>query len=289
LSTIVLVFENNATTDLVMGRSSVRRRILTVLAQPETRLHLREIQRRAGTSPGTASRELGRLVAAGLIEREAEGNQVYFRGASTPLATMLRSLLAGPGTLRSNPAARPVPTAAGASPRPSQPHRSPPIASTSASGAAQSDERAKPAHPGATSATPPAAGTARAEPPSQAIAEAPDVAATVPTSPPDELGLTIAARLAARIRPSYGSRLLGIFLYGARARGEARPDSNVDVLLVLDHVDRYCDELGLTSAACADLSQEESLVVSRVFVSETAWRNRADGQLPAIRKEAVAI
>jgi predicted nucleotidyltransferase len=227
-------------------------------------------------------------VAAGLIEREAEGNQVYFRGATTPLATMLRSLLAGPGAARSNPAARPVPTV-GASPKPSRPHRSSPVTSAPASGAAQSDERAKPARPEATAASSVATGTVLAEPTGQAIAEAPDVAATVPASPPDELGLSIAARLAARIRPSYGNRLLGIYLYGARARGEARPDSNVDVLLVLDHVDRYSDELEQTSAACADLSQEQSLVVSRVFVSETAWRNRADGQLPAIRKEAVAI
>jgi predicted nucleotidyltransferase len=128
-----------------------------------------------------------------------------------------------------------------------------------------------------------------AEPsPAQAIAPLPGIAAPVAASP-DELGLAIAARLAERIRPAYGNRLLGIYLYGARARGEARPDSSVDVLLVLDRVDRYCDELERTSGACADLSLEEGLVVSRVFVSESAWRTRSDGQMPAIRKEAVAV
>jgi predicted nucleotidyltransferase len=101
--------------------------------------------------------------------------------------------------------------------------------------------------------------------------------------------VNVASRLADRIRPAYGDRLVGTYLYGARARGEAKPDSNVDVLLVLDQVDRYGDELELTSAACADLSQEERLVVSRVFVSEAAWRTRSDGQMPAIRKEAVAV
>jgi DNA-binding transcriptional ArsR family regulator/predicted nucleotidyltransferase len=271
LSTIVLVFENNATTDLAMGRSSVRRRIFTILAQPETRLHLREIQRRAGTSPGTASRELGRLVAAGLIEREAEGNQVYFRGATTPLAIMLRSLLVGPIAAQLDTPGRVAEVATRTSPKPSKRNHSTPIAPATASAAAATAIRTEPS-------------------PTQAITALPDVAAQAAArSSPDEIGIRVAARLGDLIRPTYGKRLLGIFLYGARARGEALPDSNVDILLVLDHVDRYCDELEQTSGACADLSLEESLVVSRVFVSESAWRTRSDGYLPAIRKEAVAI
>jgi DNA-binding transcriptional ArsR family regulator len=285
------VFENNASTDLAMGRSSVRRRILTVLAQPETRLHLREIQRRAGTSPGTASRELGRLVAAGLIEREAEGNQVYFRGATTPLATMLRALLAG--NVAGQPGIPPhrVSSAERAAPKPSQPTRSALIgadAGAAAGRAADAGAADAGAAAGRAAAGRADAGAAAERAAAGRPADATEIAVTAANSP-DEVGLRIAARLADRIRPSYGSRLRGIYLYGPRARGGARPDSNVDVLLVLDHVDRYCDELEQTSASCADLSQEESLVVSRVFVSETAWLTRSDGQLPAIRKEAVAI
>jgi DNA-binding transcriptional ArsR family regulator/predicted nucleotidyltransferase len=240
-----------------MGRSSVRRRILAVLAQPETRLHLREIQRRAGTSPGTASRELGRLVAAGLIEREAEGHQVYFRGASTPLAKMLRSLLSGPVAPGFDAPAPPANAAA----------RTAPIA---VSATAVLAEFADPS-------------------PTPIIAALPDVAPTAAEGSPDELGLSTAARLADRIRPAYGKRLRGVFLYGARARGEAPPDSNVDVLLVLDRVDRYGDELEQTSSACADLSLELGLVVSRIFVSERVWLTRSNGQLPAIRREAVSV
>jgi len=88
------MFENIPVADLAIGRSTVRQRILAILmAEPAGRLHLREIQRRARTSPGTASRELAKLVAAGLIEREAEGAQVYFRASSSPFAAMMRSLL----------------------------------------------------------------------------------------------------------------------------------------------------------------------------------------------------
>jgi len=81
------MFENRPATDLLIGRSTIRQRILALLvSDPATRLHLREIQRRAGTSPGTASRELAKLVGAGLIEREAEGAQVYFQASATPRA-----------------------------------------------------------------------------------------------------------------------------------------------------------------------------------------------------------
>jgi DNA-binding transcriptional ArsR family regulator len=101
------VIENISAVDLVVGRSTVRRRILALLmAGPERRLHLREIQRRATTSPGTASRELGRLVAAGLVEREAEGHQVYFRTIASPYATMIRTLLGVPAAPAS--AAEPI-------------------------------------------------------------------------------------------------------------------------------------------------------------------------------------
>jgi uncharacterized protein len=277
-----------------MGRSSVRRRILLVLGDPQTRLHLREIQRRAGTSPGTASRELARLLAAGLVEREAEGNQVYFRGATTPLATMLRSLLTGASLNRPETDTLAAQAPANTVPNPTSPTRSilaavaPEARSTAVGRVAMSRE------PGTFRGSTVAAGSSAAAGlsatgPAVHVETIPDAAGTATAWTPDPRGLNVASRLADRIRPAYGERLVAVYLYGARARGEAKPDSNVDVLVVLDQVDRYGDELELTSAACADLSQEEGLAVSRVFVSEAAWRTRSDGQMPAIRKEAVAV
>jgi predicted nucleotidyltransferase len=81
------VNENKRGVDsLILGRSAIRRRILELfVADPDTRHHLREIARLAQTSAGTASRELGRLVVAELIERSVEGRQVYFRAVPSPL------------------------------------------------------------------------------------------------------------------------------------------------------------------------------------------------------------
>jgi DNA-binding transcriptional ArsR family regulator len=247
LRTSVLVVENTIATDLMVGRSSVRRRILSLLmAEPAQRLHLREIQRRALTSPGTASRELTRLVAAGLVERQAEGNQVYFQPASSAFAVMVRSVLFAPFDDTPEPEPEPaplVPAAGQTAPETTRPPRTIRAAVSTQKGRAR----------------------------------------------PDAFGLMVAARLAEVLRPLYTGRLAGIFLYGGRARGEPKQDADVEVVVVLDSIGRYGDELERTSATCAGLSLEYSIVVSRVFVSKDVWLSRTDGHLLAIRAEAVAV
>lgn len=46
----------------------------------------------------------------------------------------------------------------------------------------------------------------------------------------------------------------GIVLYGSEARGEARPDSDIDVLVLLDGPVDYGDDLKATIAALYDLT-----------------------------------
>jgi predicted nucleotidyltransferase/DNA-binding transcriptional ArsR family regulator len=278
------VFENRGLADLAVGRSTVRQRILALLmAEPGARLHLRAIQRRADTSPGTASRELTKLVSAGLIEREAEGNQVYFRASTSPLATMLRSLLV-------------------TAPAPSSASTAPPVAGIG------------PAVAPRVVGTPPAAdgATAPAEAPAEDVAGAeagvmiaPRVVrpgiATPPREPVtvaggiqsgskvDPLGFEAGAIAAAQMRLIYRERLRGVYLYGQRASGAGSPDSDVELLVVLDRIERYGEELDRTSTICASLSLVLGVVVSRIFVTETDWRGRTDGQLPRVRAEAVSL
>lgn len=73
------MFEGPDRLNHLLGRSKIRRRILFLfIMDSHQRWHLREIARRAETSAGTASRELSRLIEAGLIRRTKEGNQVYY-------------------------------------------------------------------------------------------------------------------------------------------------------------------------------------------------------------------
>ena len=86
----------------------------------------------------------------------------------------------------------------------------------------------------------------------------------------------------------YGERLKGLYLFGSWARGEARPDSDLDVLIVLDSIHSYSAEVDRTSELVARLSLDSGISVSRVFISESAWRSQASPLLENVREEAVA-
>ena len=72
-----------------------RRRVLgLLLLHPDEQLHGREIARRTGLPAGTITRELGKLVLAGLLQREKRGNQQLYRAdQSCPVFTELASIL----------------------------------------------------------------------------------------------------------------------------------------------------------------------------------------------------
>ena len=85
----------------------------------------------------------------------------------------------------------------------------------------------------------------------------------------------------------YGDRLKGIYLFGSHARGEAGQDSDVDVLIVLDRVDNYSEEIDRTGEVVSDLSLRSGLTISRVFVSEERWRTDQTNFFLNVREEAV--
>ncbi len=88
--------------------------------------------------------------------------------------------------------------------------------------------------------------------------------------------------------PLYGKRLIGLYLFGSYARGEARPDSDLDLLVVLDDIPSYADEVDRTSELVARISLDSGISVSRVFASETAWQSQASPFLENVREEAIA-
>jgi predicted nucleotidyltransferase len=50
-------------------------------------------------------------------------------------------------------------------------------------------------------------------------------------------------RAKAALQNAFGERLRGVVLYGSEARGEAGPDSDVDLLVLLDETPGYVEDL----------------------------------------------
>lgn len=85
----------------------------------------------------------------------------------------------------------------------------------------------------------------------------------------------------------YGDRLKGLYIFGSYARGEADPESDLDVLVVLDRVDSYHAEIERTSVLVSTLSLETGVSFSRVFVSEDEWRRGQTSFILNVREEAI--
>jgi predicted nucleotidyltransferase len=98
---------------------------------------------------------------------------------------------------------------------------------------------------------------------------------------------TLVAEFKRELHHIYGDRLKGVFLYGSRARGQADPESDVDVLIVLDHWDHYAGEIARTSVATSELSLAYGLSISRVFVRERDWLTAETALLAGAREETV--
>ena len=104
----------------------------------------------------------------------------------------------------------------------------------------------------------------------------------------DELAFVL-QQLRAGLEAQYGDRLDRVLLYGSRARGDAGPKSDVDVLVVLVGAVDPVVEIARTEHLVADLSLEHDLVLSCVFLSLEEYDDEADLFLRHVRRDAIAV
>ncbi len=96
-------------------------------------------------------------------------------------------------------------------------------------------------------------------------------------------------QLKAELEELYGDRLKGLYLFGSRARGDAEPDSDVDVAVVLDDYESPVREIRRMSEISSRLSLDLDLHISRVPVRESDWLHKNTVFMRNLRRDAVAI
>ena len=87
----------------------------------------------------------------------------------------------------------------------------------------------------------------------------------------------------------YKERLRGLYVYGSVARGEARPDSDVDIAMILDDFERPWPEIQRTGEIVSALSLEYDLTFSLIPVTWQDWSANAKPLVRNIHREGVAL
>jgi predicted nucleotidyltransferase len=97
------------------------------------------------------------------------------------------------------------------------------------------------------------------------------------------------SELKAGLQGLYGTRLVGAYLFGSYARGDQDRESDLDVLIVLDHYERYGEEIERTGALASELSLKYNISISKVFMSEHEYLYGDTPLLRNLRSDAVAV
>jgi uncharacterized protein len=105
---------------------------------------------------------------------------------------------------------------------------------------------------------------------------------------PDE-GKRIAEEAARRLADAYGDRLRQVVLFGSWARGAAHEESDVDLVVVLDHVGDRTSESERIVDAVFDLEADSRRAIEAFPVAEADVRKRSRRLLRAALDEGVLM
>jgi Uncharacterised protein family (UPF0158)/Nucleotidyltransferase domain len=99
----------------------------------------------------------------------------------------------------------------------------------------------------------------------------------------------VAEAAAEALRALYGTRFRSVVLFGSWARGDAHPDSDIDLLVVLDRVVSVWEELRRMDEVLWRHSYRNGAVISAVPVGEQEWNDPAQPVLIRARAEGRAV
>jgi predicted nucleotidyltransferase len=99
----------------------------------------------------------------------------------------------------------------------------------------------------------------------------------------------IARAVASDLRELYGARLDQVLLYGSWARGDAHPESDIDLLVVLSELPSRRRELERMSPILWRHSVANDAVVTEIPVSAREYAESGEPLIARVRAEGIAV
>ncbi|MFB3894618.1 MAG: nucleotidyltransferase domain-containing protein [Phycisphaerae bacterium] len=96
-------------------------------------------------------------------------------------------------------------------------------------------------------------------------------------------------KVTAALRKAFGPRLQGIVLYGSEARGESGPDSDIDLLVLLEDGPRQADDSWRCVDAVYDLVLESGRLIHAVPVNVKVYEAAEFQLYRNAQREGVAL
>ena len=98
----------------------------------------------------------------------------------------------------------------------------------------------------------------------------------------------ILRRFRAELNKVYGDKIERVVLFGSRARGDARPDSDYDIAVFLNELTNFDKEAGRIAEIEIDILNDAGAVINTMPFSAGA-HNRRTGLMRELRREGLDL
>jgi uncharacterized protein len=99
----------------------------------------------------------------------------------------------------------------------------------------------------------------------------------------------IIAKARRGLQEIYDEQLEQVILFGSQARGDAQPDSDIDILIVLKGYFNYSQESDRISILIADLCLEYNVLISCAFTTHEQFQHHNNAFFRNIRQEGLSV
>jgi predicted nucleotidyltransferase len=94
----------------------------------------------------------------------------------------------------------------------------------------------------------------------------------------------VLSRFRAALDEAYGERIERVVLFGSRARGDARPDSDYDVAVFLNDLDNFGREAGRIAEIETEILYDTGTIINALPFKAGSYRERT-GLMLELRRE----